>query len=253
ATYQRLAQIQQERQAVMADFKRKVHEERDDEVIERLLSYDMRGQHQSENREKLFAQSLEKFQPYTHRLQALNSKQVLLLKQFTTEFRELMDSASARLVQKQWDAAEILRNQFSEMLLSAIHSYHELVDTARKAIEFYRQLSESTTDLHVRTTQFVESRTMERSAMIKKIEDNKSLSEHVALKKRLEQYKVLPSAPSEHGSANGSNNGSTYVDERRDVATSYYSSASIPIALTAPTAPGADIATLGSSDLPSSS
>ncbi|KAJ1919188.1 bck1-like resistance to osmotic shock [Mycoemilia scoparia] len=188
ATYNKLLHLREERQALTADFKKKVHEDKDDGVIDMLMRSDLRGQHQEDNREKFFAQQLDKFQPFVQRLQGLHNKQVQLCKQLTSEFRSLMELVPAKSIQNQWATAESQKEQFEETLLSAASKYDEIANNVNSGTEFYRKLNEGTMELNAKVRRFVESRAMERSAEIKRAEDNKSLMEQAALKKRLEQY-----------------------------------------------------------------
>jgi tyrosine-protein phosphatase non-receptor type 23 len=140
----------------------------------------------------LFAAELEKFRPYQQRLSATVHHQELALQELGTLWKNLKDLAGRGAGARKWDDREKRKKDTVRRFSRARDVYMEIRDGLayvffmnfwqirsfchRKGLQFYSELFELTSKLLANTRKFVSARTVDRDALIAKLETERRYS-----------------------------------------------------------------------------
>ncbi|KAG9018027.1 bck1-like resistance to osmotic shock [Tulasnella sp. 427] len=159
----RINKIKRERSQVMKDLKEKIQS---DDVSHLLLL-----NRRSPNVEPgLFATELEKFQPYQQRIGVTIQAQATVLDEINALFKSLNTTRGAREWLKKAEAKEKRKGEAIARLAHAKDGWAQVLETLQRGTQFYRDLSNSVSELRRQTTSFVATRVSERGKLVAKAE-----------------------------------------------------------------------------------
>ncbi|PFH50866.1 hypothetical protein AMATHDRAFT_3599 [Amanita thiersii Skay4041] len=165
----RLGKISKERNEIVKDLKDKI--QADD--VSHLLLLNRRNQGVEPT---LFAAELEKFRPYQQRLAATVHHQEIALQELGTLWKGLKDLAGRGAGARKWDEREKKKKDTVRRFSRARDIYMEIRDGLAKGLQFYNELSEQASKLHVSAQKFVSARVVDRDALVAKLETEKRYS-----------------------------------------------------------------------------
>ncbi|PPQ68084.1 hypothetical protein CVT25_014247 [Psilocybe cyanescens] len=165
----RLNLISKERGEVLKDLKDKI--QTDD--VSHLLLLNRRN---SGVEPTLFAAELEKFRPYQQRLASTVHHQEMALQEVTTLWKGLRDLAGRGAGARRWEEREKRKKDTVRRFSRARDGYMEVRDGLAKGLQFYTELTEFVGKLRTHVRSFVAERTVEREALVAKLETEKRLA-----------------------------------------------------------------------------
>lgn len=164
-----LSKISRERNEVLKDLKEKI--QTDD--VSHLLLLNKRN---TGVEPTLFAAELEKFRPYQQRLAATVHHQEVALQELGSLWKGLKDLAGRGPGARKWDEREKLKKDTVRRFSRVRDVYMEIRDGLAKGLQFYSELFDLTSKLLANTRKFVSARTVDRDALIAKLETEKRYS-----------------------------------------------------------------------------
>ncbi|KAF8635718.1 hypothetical protein AX15_000336 [Amanita polypyramis BW_CC] len=164
-----LSKISRERNEVLKDLKEKI--QADD--VSHLLLVNKRN---AGVEPTLFAAELEKFRPYQHRLSATVHHQEIALQELASLWKGLKDLAGRGAGARKWDEREKRKKDSVRRFSRARDAYMEIKDGLAKGLQFYSELFELTSKLLANSRKFVSARTVDREALVAKLETEKRYS-----------------------------------------------------------------------------
>ncbi|KAK2460854.1 hypothetical protein APHAL10511_007324 [Amanita phalloides] len=164
-----LSKISRERHEILKDLKEKI--QADD--VSHLLLLNKRN---AGVEPTLFAAELEKFRPYQQRLSATVHHQEVALQELGTLWKGLKDLAGRGAGARKWDEREKRKKDTVRKFSRARDVYMEIRDGLANGLQFYNELFELTSKLLATTRKFVSARTVDREALVAKLETEKRYS-----------------------------------------------------------------------------
>ncbi|KAF8902530.1 BRO1-like domain-containing protein [Gymnopilus junonius] len=165
----RVNMISKERGEVLKDLKDKIQS---DDVSHLLLL----NRRNSGVEPTLFAAELEKFRPYQQRLDSTVHHQEVALQELTTLWKGLRDLAGRGPGARKWDEREKRKKETVRRFSRARDGYMEVRDGLAKGLQFYTELTDLVTRLKSHVRSFISERSVEREALIAKLETEKRLT-----------------------------------------------------------------------------
>ncbi|KDR77016.1 hypothetical protein GALMADRAFT_139043 [Galerina marginata CBS 339.88] len=184
----RLNLISKERNEVLKDLKDKI--QTDD--VSHLLLLNRRN---TGVEPTLFAAELEKFRPYQQRLVSTVHHQEVALQEVTTMWKGLKDLAGRGAGARKWDEREKKKKDTVRRFSRARDGYMEVRDGLAKGLQFYTELTDLVSKLRSHVRSFVSERSVEREALVAKLETEKRLSAVASSPPPLAAKPPLPPPP----------------------------------------------------------
>ncbi|KAJ2196583.1 bck1-like resistance to osmotic shock [Coemansia sp. RSA 522] len=178
--YEQLLDLKSVRRSTLSELKAFA---RDDDISNTLVkASDAKGL------QALFDRELHKYDNHIQRLQAAASRQDMLVKRISDEFRRLLELPQARSINKRWEAAEGKKAALESQVLEAVQVYHHVRDGLDKANRFYGMMLESLGPFRRQVNEFAESRASLREQLVKQSAHESASRNQAMLQERLSQY-----------------------------------------------------------------
>ncbi|KAJ2848241.1 bck1-like resistance to osmotic shock [Coemansia brasiliensis] len=178
--YEQLLDIKQVRRTTLNELKAA---SRDDDISDALVKMsDPKGL------QSLFERELHKYDNYIQRLQTAASRQGMLVKRISEEFRHLLELPQAQSISKLWERAESKKVAIESQIMDAVQVYNHVRDGLDKASRFYTMMAESLGPLRRQVSEFAASRAGLRDQLSKQIVHESASRNQAMLQERLSQY-----------------------------------------------------------------
>ncbi|KAJ1874979.1 bck1-like resistance to osmotic shock [Coemansia sp. RSA 990] len=178
--YEQLLDVKQVRRTTLNELKAA---SRDDDISDALVKMsDPKGL------QSLFERELHKYDNYIQRLQTAASRQGMLVKRISEEYRHLLELPQAQSINKLWERAESKKVAIESQIMDAVQVYNHVRDGLDKASRFYTMMAESLGPLRRQVSEFASSRAGLRDQLSKQIAHESASRNQAMLQERLSQY-----------------------------------------------------------------
>ncbi|KAI9333947.1 BRO1-like domain-containing protein [Zopfochytrium polystomum] len=178
----RLRALKVDRAKLITDLKAKAHQ---DDISSLLLL--------NKNKEaQVFQAELSKFKPYQSKIAANIQSQSQLLNDVSAEFQKLKSTSQAL---KQMEVREKRRTEILNGWKKSFERWKEAKDGLKRGVQFYSDLTDLVQSLRNTVVGFVNRRTEEKAALVKRLEEEEAVRGQQTLREELSRLSVNVAPP----------------------------------------------------------